>query len=203
MRKWGKDRRACHIRRVNPKNTKHMCRNSGENRVFQESLEGNKWGGRCAGVLCGQTTGTCSRAGGAQRLRWKPGKGRAQAVHQEECGLGSPRRRVVERWQGLGSAQRAESRCKRPNGNQGRETGSELQWRTGGHAGDRQCLDSQPQSFFPACTIVPFMKRGNMGPGTPCKGGLRPMVTGNAVTPTDLSSSSEPSAHPSQCLTGV
>lgn len=63
MRRWGKDRGASHMRRVNPKNIKHMCRNSGENRVFQGSLEGNKWGRGCAGVLCGQATGTCSRAG--------------------------------------------------------------------------------------------------------------------------------------------
>lgn len=149
MRKWGKDRRkASHIRRMNPKNIRLVWRNSG-NRGFQESREwgtgvGDEWGGgywricRCAA----QVGHWDMQEGGAQRLTWKTGKGREQgtAVHQEDCSLGSPRRGVVERWHGLGSA---ESRCKRPGGNLVKETGSKLQERTGRHAKDWQRLASQ------------------------------------------------------------
>lgn len=41
---------------------------------------------------------------------------------------------------------------------------------------------TEMKRLFPTCTIVPFMKRGNMGPGTPCKGVLRPMATGICCT---------------------
>lgn len=94
MRKWGEDRgRASHTRRVNPKNTKHMCTNSGPNRVFQESLEGTAWGGGCAGV-CGQAAGTCSGQGseaevetwGRQRVHKLSARKNAAWVAQEGSG---------------------------------------------------------------------------------------------------------------------
>lgn len=62
VRRWGKDRGASHMRGVNPKNIKHMCRNSGENRVFQGSLEGNKWGRGCVGRPLEHAVGRGSKA---------------------------------------------------------------------------------------------------------------------------------------------